>query len=95
MRRIRIAATGVMVAAGLIGAVAAPASAAPPIAPAKHLCEARGGSLVGSPDYYRCTFPVTTILSESDLAVPRRLCDHAYRGTFLLTALNEYSCMQL
>jgi hypothetical protein len=42
MRRIRIAAATVMVAAGLVGAVAAPASADPPLYDYLHRCVAPG-----------------------------------------------------
>ncbi len=86
MRRIRIAAASVTVAAGLIGAVAAPAAAAPKtLKPAEALCAVQGrfftpGSL-GGPVIYRCE-ELDRVLTENQERTARVLCERAYRGTF-------------
>jgi hypothetical protein len=81
-RRIRIAAATLAVAAGLIGAVAAPASALSPsqfFKPAGALCTAQGGSFVPSAPNARYT--CLGDFSEAQLGAARALCEGAY-GVF-------------
>ena len=94
-RRIRIAAASVVVAAGLIGAVAAPASAAPnTIKPAETLCTAQGGTFFFPVDHaiYVCTPPTTGPFSEAQLRAARAVCEGAYAafgGTLRVTGESE------
>src|SRR5215208_3747104 len=84
-RRIRIAAASLMVAAGLIGAVAAPASAAPSTTPAEKVCKAQGGINFGTdPNQngsYFCLAPLDS-LSDSQLRTAESLCERAFKGDF-------------
>jgi hypothetical protein len=94
-RRIRIAAASLMVAAGLIGVVAAPASAAPKtIKPAEALCTAQGGTFFFPVDHaiYVCAPPEGQTFSEAQLRAARALCEGAYGalgGTFRVLGPGE------
>ena len=90
MRRIRIAAASLMVAAGLIGAVAAPASAASPTTkPAERLCKAQGGINFGTvPEGYFCLAPLNS-LSDPQLRAAESLCQGAFSGVFVFFQNNH------
>ena len=105
MRRTRIAAATVMVAAGLIGAVAAPASAGPKTAkPAEALCTSQGGTF-GEGDHnvlYGCVPPTGELFSEAQLRAARTMCEKTYKafGTEFITDLppevappGSYACL--
>jgi hypothetical protein len=82
-RRIRMAAASVMVAAGLIGAVAAPASAkATTSKPAEALCTAAGGTFFPSIDHglYACEPPEGQTFSEAQLRAAGAVCEHVYKA---------------
>jgi hypothetical protein len=74
-----------MVAAGLIGAVAAPVSAAPSITPAEKVCKAQGGIDFGTdPNQngaYICFAPLNS-LSDNQLRTAKSLCERAFKGDF-------------
>ena len=83
MRRIRIAAASLTVAVGLIGAVAAPASAlskSDPFKLAATLCTAQGGTFGGSDPgvLYFCQSPPGEQFSSGQLQAARAVCEHAY-----------------
>src|SRR5262245_60349173 len=84
MRRIRLAAATVMVAAGLIGAVAVPASAAPPTTKsAQQLCLKAQGGLEFETDVglYGCLAPLFS-LSDRQVQTAQSLCEGAFKGVF-------------
>ena len=69
-----------MVAAGLIGVVATPASAGPKtFEPAEALCTAQGSNFLTfvNPTGYQCG------PSEGEVPAARALCERAYRGVFI------------
>ena len=78
-----MAAASVMVGAGLIGAVAAPASALAPtnLKPAEALCTSHTGVFIPSvvQGTYAC---VDTEVSEAQLRAARALCERAYKQEF-------------
>jgi hypothetical protein len=82
-RKIQIAAASVIVAAGLIGAVAAPASAAPSTTkPAEALCTAAGGTFFPSIDHglYACEPPEGQTFSKAQLRAAAAVCEHVYKA---------------
>jgi hypothetical protein len=87
-RRIRIAAASLMVASGLVGAVAAPASAAKddplkPLKPAEALCAAQGGAFgIGDHGFYGCTPSSGEAFSKGQLKAAAAVCEHPLKGTF-------------
>ena len=89
MRRIRLAAATLMVAAGLIASVAAPVSATPPTTnPAERLCAIEGGTdFAADATGYLCRFSLGT-LSESEVGPARKLCEKAFKGDFRLELTN-------
>ena len=98
MRRTRITAATVMVAAGLIGAAAGPASAVPPtLRPAEALCAAQGGEFSFSGGTARLFCTATSTFSEAQVGAARAICQNAYRGLFLPPEAGptefEYSCI--
>ena len=96
MRRIRAAVASLTVAGGLIGAVAAPASALPksnPLKPAETLCAAQGGTFGGSDPgvLYFCQSPPGEQFSNGQLQAARAVCEHAYAAfetTFAFAVLD-------
>jgi hypothetical protein len=86
-RRIRIAAASLMVASGLVGAVAAPASAAKDpfqrLKPAEALCAAQGGAFgIGDHGFYGCTPSSGEVFSTGQLKAAAAVCEHPLKGTF-------------
>jgi hypothetical protein len=85
-RRIRIAGATLAVAAGLIGAVGAPASAKT-LRPAQALCTAQGGSFNGSISY-QCE----GAFSANQLRTAQTLCDKVFGFDFTPHPVRGYSC---
>ena len=77
MRRIRIAAATAMVAAGLIGAVAAPASAAAPQYIYSLTCETRDGSFINE----------TAIRTQGEIHSRASACIPSTRQLTIITRL--------
>src|SRR5262245_8289269 len=101
-RRIRIGAASLAVAAGLIGAVAAPASAGPQTTkPAEVRCALDringGGSFELAPDGSGYGCAMGAVVADPQVSTAKKLCENAYKGVFTYThthtiLLDVYTC---
>ena len=90
-RTIRIVGATMAVAAGLIVAVAVPASAGPKtLKPAQALCTAQGGFFIGGSISYQCERGGS--FSDNQLRTARTLCEKAFGFDFEAHPVRGYSC---